>query len=150
MCSSDLGADEAHLTGADALVVPVFGLLRRCYGCSLLCNGLPPPVVAMRSRRTQGAMPREQHGPCLHSTRTHPRVAGWGRVASDTPLRLSCQPDMVPDVTGDDTQHSLTHDQFEQAEAALADSRARLAEVPAEIVVVNHAMGFFELAAINL
>lgn len=57
---------------------------------------------------------------------------------------------MVPDVTGDDTQHSLTHDQFEQAEAALADSRARLAEVPAEIVVVNHAMGFFELAAINL
>ena len=57
---------------------------------------------------------------------------------------------MVPDVTGDDTQHSLTHDQFEQAEAALAESRARLAEVPAEIVVVNHAMGFFELAAINL
>ena len=27
-----VGTDEADLTGADALVVPVFWLLRRCYG----------------------------------------------------------------------------------------------------------------------
>ena len=38
-------ADEANLTGADAIVVPVLGLLRRCYGRSLLCNGLVLPVV---------------------------------------------------------------------------------------------------------
>ena len=27
-----VGADEANLTGADAVVVPVLWLLRRCYG----------------------------------------------------------------------------------------------------------------------
>jgi len=27
-----VGADEANLTGTDALVVPMLGLLRRCYG----------------------------------------------------------------------------------------------------------------------
>ena len=36
------------------------------------------------------------------------------------------------------------------AEAALAEARARLAEVPAEVVVTNHAMGLYELAAIHL
>ena len=33
---------------------------------------------------------------------------------------------------------------------ALAEARQRLAEVPAEVVVVNHAMGLYELAAIHL
>lgn len=41
-------------------------------------------------------------------------------------------------------------DQLDDARAALDDARARLAEVPAEIVVVNHAMGLYELAAIHL
>lgn len=35
-------------------------------------------------------------------------------------------------------------------EEALAESRRRLAEVPAEVVVTNHAMGLYELAAIHL
>lgn len=35
-------------------------------------------------------------------------------------------------------------------ERELAESRARLAEVPAEVVVINHAMGLYELAAIHL
>ena len=34
--------------------------------------------------------------------------------------------------------------------AALAEARQRLAEVPAAVVVANHAMGLFELAAIHL
>lgn len=38
----------------------------------------------------------------------------------------------------------------EDLEAALAESRSRLAEVPAEIVVANHAMGLYELATIHL
>jgi len=38
----------------------------------------------------------------------------------------------------------------EDAERALNDARARLAEVPAETVVVNHVMGLYELAAIHL
>lgn len=33
---------------------------------------------------------------------------------------------------------------------AVAEARRRLAEVPAEVVVANHAMGLFELAAIHL
>jgi hypothetical protein len=36
------------------------------------------------------------------------------------------------------------------ADAALSEARARLAEVPAEIVVTNHVMGLYELAAIHL
>lgn len=33
---------------------------------------------------------------------------------------------------------------------AVAEARQRLAEVPASVVVTNHAMGLFELAAIHL
>lgn len=36
------------------------------------------------------------------------------------------------------------------AEEALEEARQRLAEVPAEVVVVNHVMGLYELAAIHL
>ena len=32
----------------------------------------------------------------------------------------------------------------------MAEARARLAEVPAEVVVTNHVMGLYELAAIHL
>lgn len=39
---------------------------------------------------------------------------------------------------------------LDDAQAALAEARARLAEVPAEVVVTNHAMGLYELAAIHL
>ena len=37
-----------------------------------------------------------------------------------------------------------------EAAEALAETRQRLAEVPAEVVVVNHVMGLYELAAIHL
>ena len=35
-------------------------------------------------------------------------------------------------------------------EQAMAEARARLADVPAEVVVTNHVMGLYELAAIHL
>jgi len=38
----------------------------------------------------------------------------------------------------------------ERAMAALAEARQRLAEVPVETVITNHAMGMWELAAIHL
>lgn len=38
----------------------------------------------------------------------------------------------------------------EEALEALAETRQRIAEVPANIVVVNHVMGLYELAAIHL
>lgn len=45
---------------------------------------------------------------------------------------------------------SGSDDQAAEIEAAMAEARARLAEVPAEVVVVNHLMGLYELAAIHL
>ncbi|MEO8266430.1 MAG: hypothetical protein ABI706_13095 [Ilumatobacteraceae bacterium] len=43
-----------------------------------------------------------------------------------------------------------TDSMVEDAQNALNDARARLADVPAETVVVNHVMGLYELAAIHL
>jgi len=41
-------------------------------------------------------------------------------------------------------------DVLEDAQQAIADARRRLAEVPAHVVVTNHAMRLYELAAIHL
>ena len=37
-----------------------------------------------------------------------------------------------------------------EAQRAMDETRSRLAEVPAEVVVTNHVMGLYELAAIHL
>jgi hypothetical protein len=39
---------------------------------------------------------------------------------------------------------------IDDAAAAMAEARTRLAEVPANVVVANHVMGLYELAAIHL
>jgi hypothetical protein len=52
-------------------------------------------------------------------------------------------------VTSDDTSDELD-DTVEAADAALRETRARLAEVPADVVVTNHVVGLYELAAIHL
>ncbi|MEX0847504.1 MAG: hypothetical protein WD023_06970 [Ilumatobacteraceae bacterium] len=39
---------------------------------------------------------------------------------------------------------------IDETQDALHDTRRRLAEVPADIVVANHVMGLYELAAIHL
>ena len=41
-------------------------------------------------------------------------------------------------------------DQIAQVQQAMAEARQRIAEVPAEDIVSNHAMGLYELAAIHL
>lgn len=41
-------------------------------------------------------------------------------------------------------------DRVADVQEAMAESRARLAQVPAEVVVTNHVMGLYELAAIHL
>jgi hypothetical protein len=43
-----------------------------------------------------------------------------------------------------------TADALAEAEQAMREARDRLAEVPAEVVVTNHVMGLYELAAIHL
>lgn len=40
--------------------------------------------------------------------------------------------------------------QVDDAQQALEQARRRLSEVPAQVVVVNHVMGLYELAAIHL
>lgn len=40
--------------------------------------------------------------------------------------------------------------QIEEAQRAMEEARSRLADVPAEVVVTNHVMGLYELAAIHL
>ena len=56
-------------------------------------------------------------------------------------------------MSADDTMSPNTpqiDDQTAEALEAVAEARQRLAEVPATVVVTNHAMGLFELAAIHL
>ena len=48
------------------------------------------------------------------------------------------------------TSEPFLDDQTAEALEAVAETRRRLAEVPASVVVTNHAMGLFELAAIHL
>lgn len=54
----------------------------------------------------------------------------------------------LDDTTPDPTGH--LDDQAAEALEAVAEARRRLEEVPAHVVVANHAMGLFELAAIHL
>jgi len=58
-----------------------------------------------------------------------------------------------PDDTSADGNRQITDDldaQIDQTQEAIAEVRAQLAGVPAEVVVSNHAMGLYELAAIHL
>ena len=41
-------------------------------------------------------------------------------------------------------------DSIDAAQHALGEARARLAEIPVQVVVTNHVMGLYELAAIHL
>jgi len=54
------------------------------------------------------------------------------------------------DGSGDHDENREAVDQAAEIEAAMAEARARLADVPAEVVVTNHVMGLYELAAIHL
>jgi hypothetical protein len=55
----------------------------------------------------------------------------------------------VPRDAGSDVDDTVD-DTIDATMAALDEARQRLAEVPAEVVVLNHAMGLYELAAIHL
>jgi len=59
---------------------------------------------------------------------------------------------MVADDThaGHPDPHPSDDHVLAEAEAMMRETRARLAEVPAEVVVTNHVMGLYELAAIHL
>ena len=61
--------------------------------------------------------------------------------------------DDIDDVDDFDDGPELDDDQLDALAAAqreMNEARARLAEIPAEVVVTNHVMGLYELAAIHL
>lgn len=58
--------------------------------------------------------------------------------------------DELDDEFGDARDDELDDGALAEAEAAMNEARARLAQVPAEVVVTNHVMGLYELAAIHL
>ncbi|MEM9039752.1 MAG: hypothetical protein AAGD33_07645 [Actinomycetota bacterium] len=66
-----------------------------------------------------------------------------GEPAADSP------DDAEPEFDLDDLDPEQRR-QVEEAQAAMADARERLMSVPAEVVVTNHVMGLYELAAIHL
>jgi hypothetical protein len=53
-------------------------------------------------------------------------------------------------VADESTRGDEHESRLAEAQAAMEESRRRLAEAPAELVVTNHAMGLYELAAIHL
>ena len=61
------------------------------------------------------------------------------------------QPEGDQLATAGDGQTATAGDgQMGAAQAAIDEARRRVAEVPAEVVVTNHVMGLYELAAIHL
>lgn len=52
--------------------------------------------------------------------------------------------------TNDATDNANESTALSDAQEALEDARRRIAEAPAQVVVVNHLMGLYELAAIHL
>lgn len=73
-----------------------------------------------------------------------------GMTVNGTPLRLSCQPGRVPTVTDKDSPDDFDETAIDDAQQAMYDARNRLGSIPAEVVVSNHVMGLYELAAIHL
>ncbi|MCU1359676.1 MAG: hypothetical protein JWN99_965 [Ilumatobacteraceae bacterium] len=94
-------------------------------------------------------------------------MAGWG--SSPTSPQLSA--DRVPNVSDESTNTPAQHqpddldpadqyvdqqfdpdevDRIEAANAVLEETRRRLAEAPAAVVITNHIVGLYELAAIHL
>ena len=71
-------------------------------------------------------------------------------TVNGTPLRLSCQPGRVPTVTDKDSPNDFDETAIDDAQQAMYDARNRLGSIPAEVVVSNHVMGLYELAAIHL
>lgn len=68
----------------------------------------------------------------------------FASVVAGTLPRVSS--DHTPASENDEPSDEILQAQFEAMQAA----RARLAEIPAEIVIQNHVMGLYELAAIHL
>jgi len=111
------------------------------------------------THRVEGARPTLTHQPTsLSSLDSCGEVDRWlappitlpcvgrrsGGNASNSVAAMSDDDSFGSNLTGDDSTA------LSDAQAALDDARQRIAEAPAQVVVVNHVMGLYELAAIHL
>jgi hypothetical protein len=67
---------------------------------------------------------------------------------SDESIHRGSTPDESAE--GFDDVDDLDETQLDEAHDGLQEARRRLSEVPADVVVTNHVMGLYELAAIHL
>ena len=78
---------------------------------------------------------------------------GEHEVPRDQPAQAPPAQEPVGGIPGAPSLEDMSPEELAQAEAMaaeLAEARARLAETPSSMVVANHAMGLYELAAIHL
>jgi hypothetical protein len=71
-------------------------------------------------------------------------------VPDDSTPNAAADDSAAPADTTDAAETDPDATVIDEAEQAIEDVRKRLAEVPAEVVVANHVMGLYELAAIHL
>ncbi len=71
------------------------------------------------------------------------RLAEVSEQTSDAPTSAPADPDETE-------PQSVDPNEVEAAQRYLDDARSRLAETSAEVIVTNHVMGLYELAAIHL
>ena len=94
-------------------------------------------------------------------------MAGWGnqphfasvvadrvpKVSDETSSHPNTLDDQAPDdqaPAGDPGDARVNETRLDEARDALEHTRRLLAEAPAEVVITNHVMGLYELAAIHL
>ncbi len=78
---------------------------------------------------------------------------GEHEVPRDKPSPAPADSDASSGIPGAPDLDDLSPEELAQAEAMaaeLAEARSRLADTPSAVVVANHAMGLYELAAIHL
>jgi len=86
--------------------------------------------------------------------RAETHVAGWEpepHFASVVTCRVpASQPETHQSENSMTDSNTPESSSFEAASEALSDARREVLQVPAEVIVVNHAYGLYELAALHL
>lgn len=108
------------------------------------------PVSWMRSHPNTVGHTDQRHATHSCDPDAVSALAGWGPPPGGSPTSPQLSPASVTAVTGDDTTPQFDESMIAEAEAAMRDARARLGDIPAEVVISNHVMGLYELAAIHL
>lgn len=95
---------------------------------------------------------RDGQGGRVGANPTLPRLSG-GRVTqmdAETTAASGFGDDHTGDQFGVGEYGDRLDDQYDEARGLLDDARRRVREAPAHVVISNHVMGLYELAAIHL